>query len=85
MFVPAIIIPPSAPLPEVEEWVDAAYQKKHDQPSARTVRQEDSAPRYHEGAAGPSVPQGRAPPPFEERDAPPSFFSHAPEASTSIR
>ena len=86
--VPVIIIPPSAPLPEVEEWVDAAYQKKHDQPPARTVRQDDmdvSAPRYHEGAAGPSVPQGGAPPPFEERDAPPPFFSHTPEASTSSR
>ena len=85
--VPVMIIPPPAPLPEVEEWIDAAYQKKHDRPPARTVRLDDldvSAPHYHEGEAGPSVPQGGAPPPFEERDAPPPFFSHA-AASTSSR
>jgi hypothetical protein len=86
--VPVMIIPPPAALPEVEEWIDAAYQKKHDRPPARTVRLDDmdvSAPRYHDGEAGPSVLQGGAPPPFEERDAPPPFFSHSAEASTSSR
>jgi hypothetical protein len=56
-----MIIPPPAPLPEVEEWVDAAYQKKHDRPPAKTVRLDDmdvSAPHYHEGEAGPSVNRG---------------------------
>jgi neural Wiskott-Aldrich syndrome protein len=86
--VPVMIIPPPATLPEVEEWIDAAYQKKHDRPPARTVRLDDmdvSAPRYHDGEAGPSLLQGGAPPPFEERDAPPPFFSHSAEASTSSR
>ena len=72
--IPIHIIPPPAPLPEVEEWVDAAYQKKHDRPPLRTVRQEDteiSAPLYHEGEAGPSYTQ---PPPFEDRDVPPPPF-----------
>lgn len=86
--IPLLIIPPPAPLPEVEDWVDAAYQKKHDRPPAKTVRLDDtdiSAPRYHEGGAGPSAQQGGAPPPFEERDEPPPFFFHAAEASTSSR
>jgi len=86
--VPVMIIPSPAPLPEVEEWIDAAYQKKHDRPPARTVRLDDadgSAPHYHEGEAGPSISQNGAPPPFEERDAPPPFFFQASEASTSSR
>lgn len=86
--IPLLIIPPPAPLPEVEDWVDAAYQKKHDRPPAKTVRLDDtdvSAPHYHEGEAGPSAQQGGAPPPFEERDEPPPFCSHAAEASTSSR
>ncbi|KIJ68292.1 hypothetical protein HYDPIDRAFT_81833 [Hydnomerulius pinastri MD-312] len=83
--IPVIIIPPPAPLPEVEEWVDAAYQKKHDRPPLRTVRHEDSelsAPLYHEGEAGPSYTQNGAPPPFEDRDVPPPPFFPS-EASTS--
>lgn len=83
--IPVNIIPPPAPLPEVEEWVDTAYQKKHDRPPLRTVRQEDtevSAPLYHEGEAGPSYTQHGAPPPFEDRDVPPPPFCPS-EASTS--
>lgn len=83
--IPVNIIPPPAPLPEVEEWVDTAYQKKHDRPPLRTVRQEDpevSAPLYHEGEAGPSYTQHGAPPPFEDRDVPPPPFFPS-EASTS--
>lgn len=86
--IPILIIPPPAPLPEVEESVDVAYQKKHDRPPTRTVRVDDSdlsAPHYHEGEAGPSMLGSGAPPPFEERDAPPPFFSHSAEASTSNR
>ncbi|KAG9314494.1 hypothetical protein JVU11DRAFT_5291 [Chiua virens] len=83
--IPINIIPPPAPLPEVEAWVDIAYQKKHDRPPLRTVRQEDteiSAPLYPEGEAGPSYTQHGAPPPFEDRDVPPPpFFSS--EGSTS--
>jgi neural Wiskott-Aldrich syndrome protein len=81
------MIPPPAMLPEVEEWLDAAYQKKHDRPPLKTVRQDDadsSAPVY-EGEAGPSFLHGGAPPPFEERDAPPPFSSHNAESSTSSR
>ncbi|KAF9240917.1 hypothetical protein BU15DRAFT_45429 [Melanogaster broomeanus] len=84
--IPVNIIPPPAPLPEVEEWVDAAYQKKHDRPPLRTVRQDDteiSAPLYHEGEAGPSFTQSGAPPPFEDRDVPPPPFFPS-EASTSV-
>ncbi|KAF7969230.1 hypothetical protein HWV62_27947 [Athelia sp. TMB] len=84
--IPIVMIPPPAPLPEVEEWVDVAYQKKHDKPPSKTVRAEDweaSVPHYQEGEAGPSAVQSGAPPPFEERDAPPPFFTHAAEASTS--
>lgn len=83
--IPINIIPPPAPLPEVEEWVDTAYQKKHDRPPLRTVRQEDteiSAPLYHEGEAGPSYTQHGAPPPFEDRDVPPPPFFPS-EVSTS--
>lgn len=83
--IPVNIIPPPAPLPEVEEWVDTAYQKKHDRPPLRTVRQEDTeicAPLYHEGEAGPSATQHGAPPPFEDRDVPPPPFFPS-EASTS--
>ncbi|KAI0068274.1 hypothetical protein BV25DRAFT_1793336 [Artomyces pyxidatus] len=78
--IPITFLPPPAHLPEVEEWVDSAYHKKHDRPPSKTVRGEDTdaAPHYEEGQAGPSG----APPPFEERDAPPPFFS---EASTSTR
>ncbi|KAG1833964.1 hypothetical protein EV424DRAFT_858619 [Suillus variegatus] len=78
--IPLTIIPPPAPLPEVEEWVDAAYQKKHDRPPLRTVRQEDpepSIPLYQEGEAGPSYTQNGAPPPFEDRDLPPPPFFHS--------
>ncbi|KIJ21615.1 hypothetical protein PAXINDRAFT_63877 [Paxillus involutus ATCC 200175] len=83
--IPVNIVPLPAPLPEVEEWMDAAYQKKHDRPPLRTVRQEDtdiSAPLYHEGEAGPSYTQNVAPPPFEEGDVPPPPFFPS-EASTS--
>lgn len=86
--IPVVVIPPPAPLPEVEEWLDTAYQKKHDKPPAKTIRAEDwdaSAPHYQEGEAGPSALHNGAPPPFEERDAPPPFFPNAPEASTSAR
>ncbi|KAI0662684.1 hypothetical protein C8Q70DRAFT_908793 [Cubamyces menziesii] len=85
--LPLRILPPSAPLPEVEPSIDEAYHKKHDRPPARTVRQDDDVevPQYE---AGPSVIAG-APPPFEEREAPPPFWSTEAEAeaeaSTSTR
>ncbi|KAH9946786.1 hypothetical protein B0H21DRAFT_808352 [Amylocystis lapponica] len=82
--IPIIVLPPVAPLPEVEHSMDAAYHKKHDRPPTRTVRADDDAPRYEEGEAGPSF-LGGAPPPFEEREAPPPFFSAEAEASTSTR
>lgn len=85
--IPLTIIPPPAPLPEVEEWIDAAYQKKHDRPPLRTVRQEDpelSIPIYQEGEAGPSYTQSGAPPPFEDRDMPPPpFFLSMPSTSNA--
>jgi len=85
--IPLTIIPPPAPLPEVEEWVDAAYQKKHDRPPLRTVRQEDpesSIPIYQEGEAGPSYTHNGAPPPFEDRDMPPPpFFLSMPSTSNA--
>ncbi|CAL1696056.1 unnamed protein product [Somion occarium] len=82
--IPVNILPPSAPLPEVEESLDTAYRKKHDRPPTRTARHEDAeVPHYEEGVAGPSFHAQGAPPPFEEREAPPPFFSQAPEASTS--
>lgn len=77
LTIPIVIIPSPASLPEIEEWMDAAYQKKHDRPPTRTVRHEDadlSAPMYHEGEAGPSYTQSGEPPPFEDRDAPPPPF-----------
>jgi neural Wiskott-Aldrich syndrome protein len=86
--IPIVIIALPAPLPEVEDSLEVAYQKKHDRPPARTVRYDDtesSAPHYDEGAAGPSFLNTGAPPPFEERDAPPPFFSHAAESSTAGR
>lgn len=89
--IPINILPTPAPLPEVAPSMDIAYQKKHDQPPTRTVRQDDiDAPVYSEGEAGPSAASGfGAPPPFEERDAPPSFFeassSSYMEASSSSR
>jgi len=86
--IPLTIIPPPAPLPEVEEWVDAAYQKKHDRPPLKTVRQEDpdsSTPIYQDGEAGPSYTQNGAPPPFEDRDVPPPpFFSSEPSTSNDL-
>jgi len=88
LSIPVTILAPPAPLPEVEQSVDAAYQKKHDRPPVRTVRLDDAdyaVPRYFDGEAGPSVLPSGAPPPFEERDAPPPFFSSAAEASTSSR
>lgn len=84
MSIPITILPPSAPLPEVAQSLDDAYQKKHDCPPARTVRHEEfdlDVPHYSEGEAGPSF--AGAPPPFEERDAPPPFSSSVAEASTS--
>ncbi|KAI0757116.1 hypothetical protein C8Q80DRAFT_1091932 [Daedaleopsis nitida] len=82
LTIPLLILPQSAPLPEVEPSVDAAYMKKHDRPPTRTVRQEDTdVPQYE---AGPSGAPG-APPPFEEREAPPPFWSTEAEASTSSR
>lgn len=78
--IPLLILPPSAPLPEVESSVDSAYMKKHDRPPTRTVRAEDvEVPQYE---AGPSAAPS-APPPFEEREAPPPFWSAAAEPSTS--
>ncbi|CDO72350.1 hypothetical protein BN946_scf184977.g47 [Trametes cinnabarina] len=80
LSIPLRIIPPSAPLPEVESSIDEAYHKKHDKPPTRTVRQDDTeVPQYE---AGPSVVAG-APPPFEEREAPPPFWSAEDEAESS--
>ncbi|KAI0361751.1 hypothetical protein OH77DRAFT_1444578 [Trametes cingulata] len=84
LTVPLNILPPNAPLPEVEASIDEAYHKKHDRPPTRTVRQDDAeVPEYE---AGPSAIAG-APPPFEEREAPPPFWSTEAEAeaSTSTR
>ncbi|RPD63055.1 hypothetical protein L227DRAFT_522029 [Lentinus tigrinus ALCF2SS1-6] len=82
LTIPLIILPPSAPLPEVEPSVDAAYHKKHDRPPTRTIRLDDAdVPQYE---AGPSGAPG-APPPFEEREAPPPFWSAEAEASSSSR
>ncbi|KAJ3517362.1 hypothetical protein NLJ89_g539 [Agrocybe chaxingu] len=88
MIIPITIVPPHAPLPEVSQAIDDAYQKKHDRPPARTVREPESdpsIPHYSEGEAGPSMLSSGAPPPFEERDAPPPFFVSAFEASSSSR
>ncbi|KAF8649747.1 hypothetical protein AX16_005517 [Volvariella volvacea WC 439] len=84
--IPVVILPPPAPLPEVPQTIDAAYQKKHDRPPAKTNRHEDVdpfIPHYTEGEAGPSALPNGAPPPFE--DAPPPFFPSASEPSTSNR
>lgn len=88
LVMPITILPPPAPLPEVSQSLDDAYQKKHDRPPARTVREEEvdpSIPHYSEGEAGPSMLSSGAPPPFEEQDAPPPFFVSALEASSSSR
>lgn len=88
VVVPLTILPPLAPLPEVSQAVDDAYQKKHDRPPAKTSRAEEvdpSVPHYSEGEAGPSMLSSGAPPPFEERDAPPPFFVSAFETSSSSR
>ncbi|TDL28412.1 hypothetical protein BD410DRAFT_780911 [Rickenella mellea] len=79
------MLPPPAPLPEVEPSLDAAYLKKHDRPPTKTVRREDAdvAYEFEENQAGPSALSNGAPPPFD--DAPPPFFSTIPEASTSSR
>lgn len=79
LVIPVTILPPPAPLPEVDPSFDLAYMKKHDRPPVKTVRREDSDiyTDEHETQAGPSA---LAPPPFEE--APPPFFSVG-EASTS--
>ena len=86
IVVPITIVPPLAPLPQVSQAVDDAYQKKHDRPPAKTTREEEvdlSIPHYSE--AGPSMLSSGAPPPFEERDAPPPFFVSALEGSSSSR
>ena len=86
LVVPITILPPLAPLPQVSQAMDDAYQKKHDRPPAKTTREEEvdpSIPHYSE--AGPSMLSSAAPPPFEERDAPPPFFVSALEASSSSR
>ncbi|PPQ89376.1 hypothetical protein CVT25_002194 [Psilocybe cyanescens] len=86
--IPVTILAPPAPLPEVSQSLDEAYQKKHDRPPARTVREEESdpsIPHYSEGEAGPSMHSSGAPPPFEERDAPPPFFVSSFESSSSSR
>ncbi|TCD66377.1 hypothetical protein EIP91_001426 [Steccherinum ochraceum] len=81
--MPVVIVPPSAPLPEVEESIDTAYRKKHDRPPTHTARMDDvDVPHYEAGEAGPSYHASGAPPPFEEREAPPPFFQPA-AASTS--
>ncbi|KAH8100629.1 hypothetical protein BXZ70DRAFT_1000326 [Cristinia sonorae] len=81
--MPIVVVPPSAPLPEVEEAIDTAYRKKHDRPPARTTRMDDAdVPHYEAGEAGPSYHGSGAPPPFEEREAPPPFFPSS-VASTS--
>ncbi|KAF8912811.1 hypothetical protein CPB84DRAFT_1759565 [Gymnopilus junonius] len=88
VVIPISILPPPAPLPQVSQTLDDAYQKKHDRPPARTVRQEEadpSIPHYSEGEAGPSMLSSGAPPPFEERDAPPPFFVSAFDTSSTSR
>ncbi|KAL0575989.1 hypothetical protein V5O48_005989 [Marasmius crinis-equi] len=86
---PITMLPPPAPLPEVEPGIYEEYSKKHDRPPAQTNRydgdSEHSAPHYTPGEAGPSVLPHVAPPPFDEPEAPPPFFSSAAEASTSAR
>lgn len=65
LSVHIVIIPSSAPLPEVSQSIDAAYQKKHDQPPVKTVRQDDIeylVPHYSQGEAGTSILLTTAPP-----------------------
>ncbi|KAG7099360.1 hypothetical protein E1B28_001216 [Marasmius oreades] len=86
--IPISVLPPPAPLPEVEPGMDVAYQKKHDRPPVKTNRYDDSehsVPHYSLGEPGPSGQPHGAPPPFDEPDAPPPFFSSTAEASTSAR
>ncbi|KAF9056316.1 hypothetical protein BJ165DRAFT_1412475 [Panaeolus papilionaceus] len=88
IIVPISILPPPAPLPEVSQTVDDAYQKKHDRPPVKTNREEEVdpfIPHYPAGEAGPSMLSSGAPPPFEERDAPPPFFISDNEAASSSR
>ncbi|KAF8641049.1 hypothetical protein AX17_000693 [Amanita inopinata Kibby_2008] len=88
LSIPITMLPPCAPLPEVAQSLDEAYQKKHDRPPARTVRHEEAElaiPDGLEDEAGPSFLAVGAPPPFDERDAPPPFSSSAAEASGSAR
>ncbi|EJD04183.1 uncharacterized protein FOMMEDRAFT_35956, partial [Fomitiporia mediterranea MF3/22] len=83
LIIPVTILPPPAPLPELDPSLDSAYRKKHDRPPVKTVRREDSdvyTDEYETGQPGPSAIPGGAPPPFD--DAPPPFFSVG-EASTS--
>jgi hypothetical protein len=79
VLIPILLVPSTAPLPQVDEELESAYRKKHDQPPQRTVRGDDTEDTPHYDEAGPSG----APPPFEEREAPPPFSE--PEASTSNR
>ena len=79
VIVPLTIIPPPAPLPEVDADLDTAYRKKYDQPPPRTVRNDDSESTPHYEEAGPSY----APPPFDEREAPPPF--QEPSTSNATR
>ncbi|PPQ67356.1 hypothetical protein CVT24_011539 [Panaeolus cyanescens] len=88
IVIPISILPPPAPLPEVSQTVDDAYQKKHDRPPVKTNREEEmdpSIPHYSVGEAGPSMLSSGAPPPFDERDAPPPFFMSDNEAASSSR
>lgn len=79
ILIPLLLIPPTAPLPGLDEDLDSAYRKKHDQPPKKTIRGDDTDDTPHYEEAGPSG----APPPFEEREAPPPFSE--PEASSSSR
>ncbi|KAI5121329.1 hypothetical protein M0805_003796 [Coniferiporia weirii] len=82
LIIPITVLPPPAPLPEVDSSIDSAYIKKHDRPPLKTVRREDSDVYIGESEtnqAGPSALPHGAPPPFD--DAPPPFSLG--EASTS--
>ena len=83
LLIPVTILPPPAPLPELDPSLDSAYMKKHDRPPLKTVRREDSdvfTGDFDVSQPGPSAIPTGAPPPFD--DAPPPFFSVG-EASTS--
>lgn len=85
LIIPITIIPPPAPLPDIDPSLDSAYRKKHDRPPVKTVRREDSdvyVDDHDLNQPGPSALPNGAPPPFD--DAPPPFFSVG-EASTSSR